>query len=309
MKRFVLKAAAALLAIALCILLVACNGGAPAPSGKPLAVATIFAYYDALRAIGGPDIQPAIFLPPGSSPHEFQATAKNKETADDASLIIKNGLGLDDWVVNLSSQNKTALRLSIGDDIEAIKTHEETLPGQIAEEKDKTLGDTNPHVWLDPLNQIKAAEMIRNALIKIDPDHKAGFEQRAATYIDSIKKLDADFKAAAATFKHHEFIGFHSAYDYLARRYGLKQVASIQEIGAGGMNPAQVERVEAIINQRHIPVVFTETAFDSKQANVVVKATGVKLGVLEPLETYEKLDQTYVGLMRKNLEELKKAMQ
>ena len=41
---------------------------------------------------------------------------------------------------------------------------------------------------------------------------------------------------------------------------------------------------------------------------MIVKETGVRTGVLQPLETYDDIQQTYVGLMTQNLEELKKAL-
>lgn len=124
-----------------------------------------------------------------------------------------------------------------------------------------------------------------------------------------IRRLDDEYRKATATFKYKEFIGFHSAYDYLARPYGLKQAAALQEIGTGGMSPERVRQVVELIKSHHIPVVFSETAFDAKQAEIVVQQTGVKMGTLQPLETYDNLDDTYVGLMRENLEQLKKAMQ
>jgi zinc transport system substrate-binding protein len=290
----------------LVILFTACSEPPAATAGKkPLAVATIFNYYDALRAIAGPDFQTAILLPPGTSPHDFAATPTDKSTVARATLLIRNGLGLDDWASRLATGNSHLTQLVFGDQLQAIETKEELLAGQKPEEKSAP----NPHVWLDPMNQVKAAEMIRDALIKIDPAHKDAYTTRAAAYIADLQKLDADFQSAAKTFTHHEFVGFHSAYDYLARRYGLKQVAALQELGAQGMSIAQVQDVIKIIRERHVPVLFSETAFDSRQADVVVKATGVKLGTLQPLETYDKPDDTYVSLMRQNLEELKRTMQ
>jgi len=294
------------LVIILLLALPTCTKPASSPNQKPLAVASIFNYYDALRAIGEPDINTAILLPPGTSPHDFLATADQKPAVAHASFLIRNGLGLDDWADRLATGNTHLTQLVIGDKLRSIETKSELLPGQKPDE-DQTL--RNPHVWLDPANQIKAAELIRDALIKIDPAHTEAYVQRAAAYINDIQKLDTDFQAAAATFTHHEFIGFHSAYDYLARRYGLKQVAALQELGSQGMSVAQVQEVIKIIRERHIPVLFSETAFDAKQAQVVVNATGVKLGTLQPLETYDNLNDTYISLMRQNLAELKKAMQ
>ena len=75
-----------------------------------------------------------------------------------------------------------------------------------------------------------AAEAIRDALVKMDPAHKNGYESRAKAYLEDLRKLDQDFTQAAKEFKQKDFIGFHSAYAYLARRYGLNQIASVEEL-------------------------------------------------------------------------------
>src|SRR4029079_12008492 len=93
----------------------------------------------------------------------------------------------------------------------------------------------NPHIWLDPKIQIAAAEKIRDALIDIDAADAPTFKANADKYIESLNKLDTDFATATKQFKTREFIGFHSAYDYLAHRYGLRQIASIEELPGTGM--------------------------------------------------------------------------
>jgi zinc transport system substrate-binding protein len=179
----------------------------------------------------------------------------------------------------------------------------ETKPG---ETEDVSAG--NPHIWLDPRVQAMAAEAIRDALIKIDPAHKSGYESRAKAYLADLGKLDQDFAQAAQGFKRKDFIGFHSAYAYLARRYGLDQVASVEELPDQGPSEAQLKNIIDLIREKHIKVIFSETAFEPKAMNRIVDETGVKTGVLQPIETYDNLDQTYTSLMRANLEALKAAL-
>lgn len=300
----------AALALALCALLPACNHPDPTTApAKPTVVCTIFSYYDALRSIAGDKVSAIILLQPGNSPHEFQASIKDRQTVDDAQLIIKNGLGIDDWVDRLGSTSHAKI-LDIGKDAQVLKTEEISLedPSATAPAEKPANGALNPHIWLDPAIQITAAERIRDALIDLDPADKSTFEANTKTYTDAIRQLDADFKTATATFPHKDFVGFHSAYDYLARRYGLHQVASIEEVPEAGLSPAQIARVIAIIKDKHVTVVFTEDAFPQKAADNIIADTGVQKGILQPLETYNDLNDTYVSLMRKNLDALQKTL-
>jgi ABC-type Zn uptake system ZnuABC Zn-binding protein ZnuA len=284
-------------------------------NGKPTAVATIFSYYDALRAIGGADVNCVILLPPGKSPHEYAPTPQDRVSIAKAKLVVKNGLMIDNWVDKLLDEAPSAVVVDVGQvvkarGIEPLHTEEisvtpasETKPG---ETEDVSAG--NPHIWLDPRVQAMAAEAIRDALVKLDPAHKSGYESRAKAYLEDLRKLDDDFAQAAKGFKQKDFIGFHSAYAYLARRYGLNQVASVEELPDEGPSAAQLKNIIKLIQEKHIKVVFTETAFEPKAMNRVVDETGVKTGVLQPLETYDSLDQTYTSLMRANLEALKAAL-
>jgi zinc transport system substrate-binding protein len=285
------------------------------PAARPVAVATIFAYYDALRAIGGPDVQGEILLPPRQSPHGFEPGMRDKVVVARASLIVKNGLMLDAWADKLMEGNPSATVLDIGQmvkdkGIQPLHTEEtsvtpagETRPG---EAEDNSAG--NPHIWLDPRVQAMAAEAIRDALIKIDPAHKAGYESRAKAYLDELAALDNDFAEAAKTFTRREFIGFHSAYAYLANRYGLKQVASVEELPDQGPSLAQQANIIKLIREKDIKVIFTESALPARTADRIIEETGAKTAVLQPLETYDRPDQTYISLMRENLQALKAAL-
>jgi ABC-type Zn uptake system ZnuABC Zn-binding protein ZnuA len=303
----------ALIALLLAPSLVSCGnpaspnagGGGGGASGKPIVLCTIFSYYDAARAIAGDAADVQILLPANTSPHEYQQTAQNKFTAERARLFVKNGSGLDDRFDTLIP--KSARTLSISQAIpksellEGGSDHADHAGHDHADEM-------NPHFWLDPTIQMKAAEKIRDALVELLPDRKTSLEANATEYIDELKALDAEFKTAAATFKSKEFIGFHSAYDYLARRYGLKQIAAIEENAGGGLTPQNTTRVINLIKQHNIKYIAVETALAGAGAQKIKQDTGVETVVLQPLETYENLNDTYISLMRKNLEALKKIL-
>ncbi len=282
---------------------------------RPTAVATIFAYYDALRTIGGADVDSVILLPARQTPHDYEPTVKDRATVARANLIVKNGLGIDPWVDGLREGNQSAVVVDIGQVVQAkgiqpLKTEETSVTpaaeSQPAAKEDVSAG--NPHIWLDPRVQAMAAEAIRDALVKIDPAHKTGYQKRAKAYLDDLSKLDKEFAKATRQFKQRDFIGFHSAYAYLANRYGLDQVAAIEELPDQGPSLAQQANIIKLIRDKHIKVIFAETALPARAADRIIAETGVKTGILQPLETYDRPDQTYVSLMRENLKALKDAL-
>lgn len=295
---------------------------APDPGDKPVAVATIFAYYDALRAIAGPDADAQVLLPPGRSPHGFEPGVQDRVTVSRAKLLVKNGLGIDAWADKLLSGNDRAAVLDIGQvvkdkGIQPLRTEETTVSPEgeshadhdhAADHADEHHTGGNPHIWLDPRVQAMAAEAIRDALIRIDPDHRQGYESRAKAYLAELAALDKEFADAARTFRQKEFIGFHQAYDYLAHRYGLKQVAAIEELPEQGPSLAQQANLIKLIREKNIKVIFVENALPARTGARILEETGAKTAVLQPLETFDRPDQTYVSMMRDNLVALKEAL-
>jgi zinc transport system substrate-binding protein len=312
-------------ALAACVLAASicgfsCRSVAEPPGAKPIAVATIFAYYDALRAIAGPDADAQILLPPGQSPHGFEPGVQDRVTVSRARLLVKNGLELDVWADKLLAGNGRAVALDIGQivkdkGIQPLHTEETSVapPGEShadheADHSHEHHAVGNPHIWLDPRVQAMAAEAIRDALIEIDPVHKQGYEARAKAYLEELAVMDKEFADAAKTFRQKEFIGFHQAYDYLAHRYGLKQVAAIEELPEQGPSLTQQANLIKLIREKNIKVIFVENALPARTGARILEETGAKTAVLQPLETFDRQDQTYVSMMRENLAALKEAL-
>ena len=156
--------------------------GSAAPETRPTAAATIFAYYDAPAAIGGPDVNCVILLPAKQSPHEYEPTVQDRAAVARAGLIVKNGLLIDPWVDKLAAENKSAAVIDVGQVVKAkgiqpLQTEEVSVtPASEAKPGDaEDVSAGNPHIWLDPRVQAMAAEAIRDALIKLDPAHQAGY--------------------------------------------------------------------------------------------------------------------------------------
>ncbi len=297
----------------LVLILASCGGGGSTAgggdgSGKPVVLATIFSYYDAARAIGGDVIEAEILIPPAASPHEYDPSPRDKAKFAHAKIYIKNGMGLDDRFDKMLEGNSPKI-ITVSQEIPQdiiLKTAEVPLdPGQTTAPVEATI---NPHIWLDPMVQKIAAEKIRDALIEIDPADKAKFEANAKAYLDQLDQLDKDFKEATSHFATKEFIGFHSAYEYLAKRYGLTQIASIEELPGSGISVAQAERIIKLIQDHHIKYIAMETALSGQSAAIIKDRTGVQTIILQPLESYDNLTDTYFSLMRSNLQALKTAL-
>ena len=55
-------------------------------------------------------------------------------------------------------------------------------------------GHPDPHVWMDPQLWIRAAEVIRDELAKMDPQGAEAYARAAEAYIAKLRSLDEEMK-------------------------------------------------------------------------------------------------------------------
>lgn len=313
----------AALTLAAVTLIVSCQKSGPDArplNRKPLVLTTFFPLYDFARNVAGDHMLVENLLPAGVGPHEFSFTPKDRKRLEDARLLVKNGFGLEAFLDDFTPQREKTLV------IEAAKGIVPAQPGQVVSlgEKEEghareprhapehehghSEGGADPHVWLDPVNAIAQVKNIRDAMIEVDPAHRADYEANAGRYITQLEDLDREFREAIATFKRKEFVGFHSAFIYLANRYGLRQVAVFEEFPGKEPSPRYITRLIATLKQHRITVLFSEPQFSPKIIQTLSADLGLNVRPLDPLETGGFNGDSYIGVMRKNLAVLKEAL-
>ena len=76
----------------------------------------------------------------------------------------------------------------------------------------------------------------------------------------------------------------HTAFSYLAKRFGLKQ------LGIAGISPEQeptarqLAEIQQFVKDYQVKTIFVEKHTSSKVADSIAKATGARVKVLDPLE-------------------------
>lgn len=310
--RGALAALAALLAALLALGLAGCGAKGPdtaaaseaaaqTDSGAKVKVVTSFyAMEDFAKKVGGDDIEVTNLVPAGTEPHDWEPAATDVQAIQDADLFVYNGASMEHWVDDTLS--------SLGDKTPASVKASEGIALRVGEEP----GEDDPHVWLNPENAKAELANIKDALVKVDPDHKADYEANYEKYAAEFDRLDQDFKDKLGAAPNKTIVVSHEAFGYLCDAYGLTQVP-ITDMDAEGEPDAQT--MASIIDQvksQNIKVIFSEDLVSPKVAKQIADATGATCEVLSPIEglTDEELAQgeDYVSVMHTNLDELVKAL-
>jgi len=273
---------------------------------KTKVVTTFLPVYLFTKAVAGNVADVEILVPPGTEVHEYQATPENVKAIATANVLVKNGLGLeefiDDTVKNAQNPKLTEIDASKG-----IKPLNEISPvEETAKEEEHNHEAGNPHVWLDPVLAKQQVINIRDGLIAADPGNKAAYEANAAAYIKELESLNGEFQQTLQKNPNCTFVTFHDAFPYLAQRYKLKQVAVV-EIPEDQLSPADVQNAVNAVKKYKVKALFSEPGVDNKLLTSLSKDLKLNLQTLDSLETGETDPQYYFKAMKANLQTLETA--
>lgn len=254
---------------------------------------TIFTSFDLIKNLAaniiGDKFEIENIVPSGTEPHDFELTAEKLVYLTECKASFINGLGFESWTNNLPSEVTTKM----------YDTSLEVTPMYID-------GKLDPHIWLNPLNAITQMENITYATVKIDPDNKDYYLANLETCKASFTTLDAECMQKANGFTNKNIVVSHAAYGYMAERYGLNQIY-INGINADE-EPTTKTLTEIIdkVKELHITTIFTEELISPEIAEKIASETGVKIEMLNTLETIDE-GEDYISLMKDNFNKLEKA--
>ena len=282
--------------------MVGCTPSAsPSPGAVVQVVATTTVFADFVGEVGGDRVSVRSLVPAGGEPHTFDPRPSDVIAFAEADLVVLNGLGLDDWAVDLVSEagsHAPVLRLA------------EDLPGAdyIADEED---GGTNPHLWLNVAYAIGYVNRIAEALAEVDPDEADGYAQRAAEYAAELESLDTFARGmlAAIPAELRRVVAFHDAFPYFASAYGLEVVGTVVEAPGQDPSAGQVAALIDAIRESGARAILSEDQFPSELVDQIAAETGV--AVVADLYSDSLGDppgDSYAGMIRWDVERITEAL-
>src|SRR5262249_20893093 len=214
-----------------------------------------------------------------------------------ADVFFVNGLGLD---------NEVAATLKRGSGNRKLKVVElgSKLPGDMLADlsHDHNHGDGDdhhhhdspfdPHIWLSPDHAVILVQSIRDELKAIDPDHAAGYDQRAANYIAKLNQLKADGVKMLADKKDRKLVTFHESLTYFAKTFNLDIEGVVQKKPGVEPSAGEVKQLIALCEKEKVRLIAVEPQYTSStSARTILDQLREKqipdpqLVEIDPLET------------------------
>ncbi|MDO6594070.1 zinc ABC transporter substrate-binding protein ZnuA [Neptuniibacter sp. 1_MG-2023] len=255
-----------------------------------------------------------LLIPPGASPHHYSLKPSDIRTLQKADLVIWVGPEMEQFL-------EKALQRSERPVLQLLKTEEEDgdhheHEHQAASHKEEEHeehnehdeheehgehhhhGDVDPHIWMDPIYMLEAAEQIKDMLQQQSPELSDKLEQNYQAFKRDLLQADKQIQQQLAPHQKSGFVVFHDAFSLFVEHYGLNQRAFFTVDPARSPGAKKLARIEKILNEPAVRCVFVEPQFEAPIVERIVADLPVNLGRLDPLATDVSLSQGYVGYLK-----------
>ena len=300
----------------LMLLLMSCAAPAPEETTSPAPeettstkiMATFFPMYLFTRAVAGSEAEVELLVPPNTDVHSYQASPDEIRSLAEADILITNGLGIEEFLDQMitNTGNSQLKQIDSSQGIEALQVEEKDHDHD--HDHGHSHEDGNPHVWLDPVLAQQQVINIRDGLIAADPQNSQTYQANAEVYLSQLQQLDQEFQTQLAPLNGCQFIAFHDAYPYLAKRYGLEQIAVIA-LPEDNLSPQDIQRVVNTAQQYNIKLLLSEDGVEDGRLQRISEDTGLTVKTLDPIEVGTLDPQYYLTAMESNLQTLVEACQ
>ena len=263
------------------------------------------------EAVAGECADVTALIPPSLGPHDFQASPSDLAALGQASVLVQNGLGIEEFLDDLvsSAENEDLVVIDSSRGVATIKAvggghddhsddehsdehstdnhheddhhddhddHEESAKAADSEGHGHNHSEFDPHVWLDPVRAVQQVENIRDGLIAADPGCAEGYKKNADLFSTKLKDLNTELALLLKPYEGKTFVAFHDFATYFANRYSLK-AEFLVDLPEMNPSPADLQRVGAQVKASGLKALLTEPQAGNRSFNALAKDLGVNI--------------------------------
>jgi len=248
------------------ILLGACSSAESAEStktviaDKPSIVVTYSVLGDIVEQLVGDLATVIVVIPDGQDPHEFQPSAKDVETLNNASIVVSNGLDFEEGLLSplATAVNAGIPEFRLGDNVTT----------RVLD------GGADPHLWLSPAKFLEAIPALTAAIEQATGLDLADQSQAITSQLTEIDAQVASILSGITC----NLVSGHDEMGYFADRYGCAVIGAIipsfsttSEASAG-----ELAKLKDQIAHHNVKAIFTGLGTPQEVANQLANETGVK---------------------------------
>ena len=276
------------------------TGSESPETGKLRVFVSILPQKFIVERIGRDRVEVSVMTGPGQSPATYEPLPQQMIDLAEAAVYFRIGIPFEQaWMTKIQSINpgmkiidtRNGITLREMDSFNEIQHIIEkglsSVESQNHDHKhDKKGGSHNhgakdPHVWLNPESMKIQANTVFETLTGLDKENKAYYKSNLDTLREELDLLNAELERAFVSLTEKKMMVFHPAWGYFADRFGLVQIPI--EIEGKEPGPGQLSKIIEFAKNENIRVIFVQSQFSTKSAEVMAKEINGAVVTIDPL--------------------------
>ena len=248
-----------------------------AASAQLRVVATTPDLASVAREIGGNRVNVVALAKPTEDPHYVDAKPSHIVTLNRADALIEGGAELElGWLPPLleNSRNRKIAAGAPG----RIVASEGIKMLEVPTSFDRSKGDVhslgNPHFLIDPVDVKVIASNIADHFARIDPASAATYRSNLARFNTKLDAKLTDWQRQLAPYRGAKIVTYHNDFLYLASRFGLDVVGTLEPKPGIAPSPAHLAQVIGRMKATNAKVILVQPYQSRRTAETVARQTG-----------------------------------
>jgi ABC-type Zn uptake system ZnuABC Zn-binding protein ZnuA len=285
----------------------------PARAGDALSVVTTTTDLQALvEAVGGERVRVESLAPPLQDPHTLDVKPGQLARLKTAALLVRIGLDHEPWLPRVlrtvgdrrfAPGSPSYLDTSKG--IELLQAETPRIRGDAA---GHVHGFGNTHYWLDPENARPMTAAILEALARLAPESRAGFEANRARFLAALEAGLVRWTGVMAPYRGTRVAVVHESWPYFARRFGLVVVAAVEPTPGVPPSPSHLATLTQRMREASVRLLLAEPYSNASVVSQVAARSGARAVTLIPSVGGDPEARDYLALFDVNVRRLGAAL-
>lgn len=229
------------------------------------------------REIGGNLVNVRALAKPTEDPHYVDAKPSHIVTLNRADALIEGGAELElGWMPPLLENSRNA-KISGGAPGRIVASERVKLL-EIPTSFDRSKGDVhslgNPHFLIDPVNVKIVAGHIAEHFAQVDPKSAAIYRSNLAKFNARVDAKLAEWQKQLAPYRGAKIVTYHKDFVYLAKRFNLEVVETLEPKPGIAPSPAHLAKVIGTMKAENARVILVQPYQNRRTAETVARQTG-----------------------------------
>jgi zinc transport system substrate-binding protein len=301
-RLFILIALVGAVVVASAVALIVLQQGSTAEDrGARTVVASTGLIGEVVYKLTGGKVSVKVLLPPGAEVHEWEPSASDVAAIGRAVLVVYTSDSLESYMrkmIEASGSRAVVVKMEDAPGVELIPLDED----------DHHHGGVDPHIWLSLENYIAFIRHLSQKLAALFPELRDQIAENERAITGRAEALLNEYRERLSPYRGRPFLTEHLAFRYLAKEFGLKNVA-IKGVEEQEPDPQRLVELRNRVTSYRIRAIYVD---DPSAASKTVQSFARDLGLrLLRLDTMEAMTleealagKGYLERMRQNLEAL-----